>query len=504
MILVEKYTDEPSPPISNKNGVSESNPQHVDAKTDQFEHGDEMELLADDGNEKTPGGVQDHQTNVQKLRSRVSDLEQRLRRAGLLDKLEDESDSEAAPKEKARVKNRAYSSSRDSAENENDNGKTTESLTETNDQEKSVQVLVDKIDSLERRLEEAGHLKDKPAVDKPRLPAIPQLHYVDWLDFKNKVVGDEKVYAVEVLIGGAKYYYQRSEEDRKRKQRSKDRSGDRDQPIIEDAKSKPLPERIRINSKPILLIMKEIDPTDWGESPVVMLRPYKSLIYHEDRIREVFERLQSRWGNAETEPTTNQAVESTVTEDAHDSTKTALSDGAIDSVPTKSDAHSKTKTTADHIDADTAKRNEKMVTRRDSISSPPTANIPPPSIPSVNNSIDQSDITDIKDTSSKAKSEPISASTRNEETEDLADSLEALKDLRCLIRFIDLELKPVVDSFGGNTRRKVFFSDLWHLYKPGDLLYCPLGNKNTWDHIMVGHKSYPQKPNDRFQEAFRM
>ena len=40
-----------------------------------------------------------------------------------------------------------------------------------------------------------------------------------------------------------------------------------------------------------------------------------------------------------------------------------------------------------------------------------------------------------------------SKSTHHEEAEDLTDSVEALKDLCCLIEFIDLEVRPVVNSY---------------------------------------------------------
>ena len=105
-----------------------------------------------------------------------------------------------------------------------------------------------------------GRLKDKSEPDKPRLPAIPRLHYVEWPDFKNKMAGEEKVYTMEVLVGGAKYCHQLSEEERKNKQRLKGHSSDL--PITEAAKLTSMPERIRINSKLILAIMNEIDPTD--------------------------------------------------------------------------------------------------------------------------------------------------------------------------------------------------------------------------------------------------
>lgn len=65
-----------------------------------------------------------------------------------------------------------------------------------------------------------------------------------------------------------------------------------------------------------------------------------------------------------------------------------------------------------------------------------------------------------------------------EEQEDLTDCVEALRDLRCLIEFMDNDLQPVVERMKSPATQKVYFSDLWHLFKPGDLLYAPLGSKS--------------------------
>ncbi len=109
------------------------------------------------------------------------------------------------------------------------------------------------------------------------------------------------------------------------------------------------------------------------------------------------------------------------------------------------------------------------------------------------------------DLSSKAVSKTVSKSMRNEKTEDLTDSVQALEDLRCLIEFMDVELRPVTDSFQGNTRQKITFNDMWHLFKPGELLHSPVGNQPADPSYCdsLGNKC-PQKPNDRFQEAWRV
>ena len=333
---------------------------------------------------------------------------------------------------------------------------------------------MNKVDSLEKRLQENGHLKDEPAADKPRLPAIPQLHYVEWSEFKNKLAGENKTYAIEVLIGGAKYYHQRSEEERKSKQRLKDRSNDRSQLVADYKSSVSLPERIRINSKPITLIMNQIDPTDRSEGPTVMLRPFKPLVYYEAHIREIFQRLVTKWESADTKAASTETGEPNPSKNAGDSGTPVLSDGTANSIPAESEDKSKATTAP----------NDSTASENVNASSNPMSGT-------------------ITENSSPALPQLESEDAR-EETEDLTDSLEALRDLRCLIEFIDVELKPITDSYRDLTRRKVPFCDLWHLFKPGDLAYTPLGNRQGFDLIYHEGKAYPQKPNDRFQELWRI
>ena len=40
-----------------------------------------------------------------------------------------------------------------------------------------------------------------------RVSAIPELRRVTWAKFKNQIKDNKKIYAVEALVGGIKYYY---------------------------------------------------------------------------------------------------------------------------------------------------------------------------------------------------------------------------------------------------------------------------------------------------------
>ena len=364
---------------------------------------------------------------------------------------------------------------------------------------------MNKVDSLEKRLQESGHLKNDPSAGEPRLPAIPKLHYVEWSEFKNKYLGEEQDYAIEVLVGGAKHYHQRSEEERKYKQKLKNHSNDRDPLITGHESSSRLPERIRINSKPILLIMTQVDRVGRSEYPIVMLRPFKPLIYHEVRLREIYQRLVTKWGSGERGNSTEQSAEPTVTSYVDNTTVPAISEGDMGSVPAESEAGSKLGAVP-----------SQLVGSSDHTVSPPdetatrSARIHPSftakslqSLPSIsNNSIERNAIMEAEEHSAKSGigSEGIS----DEEAEDLADSPEALRDLCCLIEFIDVELRPVADSYCNMTSQKIPFCDLWHLFKPGDLIHGPSGNR-TFDFILRNGVKIPQgDPNDAFQEVWRV
>jgi hypothetical protein len=59
-------------------------------------------------------------------------------------------------------------------------------------------------------------------------------------------------------------------------------------------------------------------------------------------------------------------------------------------------------------------------------------------------------------------------STEDNEFPEHTGTQEALDDLRCLIKFMDTNIKPRVNQLQESTSRKIFFSDIWYLFKPGD------------------------------------
>lgn len=312
-----------------------SSSPNADTKIDQVARGDQSGSVVDDVDEETPRRVESYMNPVEKLKDRLSRLEIRLWQADLLEKPENFSQSKANTGEKTMLERSAsddrsehmnlrdqtnLSPSRDELGDEKNQHEIRGSLKDAIGREDSAEVLVNKIDTLEKSLEESGHLKDKLAWNQPRLPTIPPLHYVEWSDFKNILAREEETHAIDVLIGGAKYYFQLHQGGRKNRQRWKHHSNGRDKPATEYFKSRLVPERIRINSKAVLMILSEIDPTIRHHDPIVMLRPFKSLIYNEARIRRVFQQLETKWGVSGTGDLTNHVVNSTITKHAGDST----------------------------------------------------------------------------------------------------------------------------------------------------------------------------------------
>lgn len=60
---------------------------------------------------------------------------------------------------------------------------------------------------------------------------------------------------------------------------------------------KEMPERIRINSQPVLAILADVVGEKWSSEPKVMLRPYKVLCVYEEEIRKRLEVLKRLWAD---------------------------------------------------------------------------------------------------------------------------------------------------------------------------------------------------------------
>lgn len=148
--------------------------------------------------------------------------------------------------------------------------------------------------------------QDQDGVDVKFVHIIPRLRRVEWSEFKNLYSNEKPLHAIDVLMGPARYYWQRNSEEKKANHHSDSfkykvareasywREFDRKLAQVPDA----VPERIRINSESILSIMNEISiesvPTDRLQ---VFLQPYKLIVALDAKIRQRLQDLESKWAN---------------------------------------------------------------------------------------------------------------------------------------------------------------------------------------------------------------
>ncbi|KAF3037082.1 hypothetical protein E8E12_004202 [Didymella heteroderae] len=147
---------------------------------------------------------------------------------------------------------------------------------------------------------------DEPKPTPPEI--IPQLNLVNWTQFKNAVLDEPKRYAIDVLVGPAKFYWQkRREELNLQRGASEDFSvpvptqlatlhKPGKPPIVyEHAQGQfDMPERIRINCGKLLAILGDITESSLGTESLVMLRPYKLLVRYDDAIRQRLQALEEQ------------------------------------------------------------------------------------------------------------------------------------------------------------------------------------------------------------------
>jgi hypothetical protein len=127
----------------------------------------------------------------------------------------------------------------------------------------------------------------------------PQLNKVEWAMFiaqpgiLGPKVNPEDIFAIDVLEGDPVIAFQYLGW---RARQSLERTG----PVTKKKQltpgQGPLPERIRINSRHILKVLEKIDRDKLGDEdgPLVMIRPYKALVYYEDQIRKTYQDLKKK------------------------------------------------------------------------------------------------------------------------------------------------------------------------------------------------------------------
>lgn len=155
----------------------------------------------------------------------------------------------------------------------------------------------------------------------------------------------------------------------------------------------PLPERIRINSKYIIKILETIhEPLLLPNESVTIIRPYKSLVYYDEPIRQKFRELEEKFAPQ-------------ISSNGEIAMKT--SDG---------------------------------------------------------NEVGD----DIAESAEVGQGGQDSAANKSTEEEELTSCLTAYQHLKCLVEFMDDDIRKKTEYLESNSCQTVSFSDIWYLFKPGD------------------------------------
>ncbi|KAK0632687.1 hypothetical protein B0T14DRAFT_40249 [Immersiella caudata] len=178
----------------------------------------------------------------------------------------------------------------------------------------------------------------------------PQVRKCDVAHFKNRFSNDEPLYAVDVLESESSEIGPQMQDELKLREKAMKRRTPKEKAVrlanIKAAAAMPAPTkregfhfehsgkmvvlRIRIQSPAVLRILSRIITSDeemWTQKPRTFIRPFSSLIFHHERVREELAGLQARWGSAEH---LSAATPSSVTGSEHDGSSSNL---AVDDCP---------------------------------------------------------------------------------------------------------------------------------------------------------------------------
>ncbi|MCJ1242871.1 hypothetical protein MMC30_000067 [Trapelia coarctata] len=298
--------------------------------------------------------------------------------------------------------------------------------------------------STEQRL---AHLERQLARSRSRSPrivrvpefpplhqAIPELRRMTRLEFNNRDPSQTRFPAVEALIGGTCYPDSDEANHAQRTTVDGDKPSDDNKRAQASENYDKATDCIRINSKPILLILADLLKQKPSARPQVILHPFKVLVHYENEIRSILRRLEDKWSAVDIEQLSTQTP---VNVGRNSEPSTSRMTKAV-LAPTQS--------------------TERAQGDNHTISG---------AVPTIKRAKD----TDQQSRSSKDTMSPYLGAESK-------DSLETLRDLRCLVQFMEEDVKPLADRFIDGTCSKVRFEDLWYLFKPGDDVVSPFHGKH--------------------------
>ena len=190
--------------------------------------------------------------------------------------------------------------------------------------------------------------------------------------------------------------------------------------------------RIRINSQAVLgHLTSLLGETERRSTPRTFIRPFKPLIYYQQKMKDILAALEEKWGDVEG-----------MEEEEDSETPVEIADDA------------------EFFDESSVE--------------PPNA--APQREEAADNSASDNDDEDYDDSDRKSLQ---SVDSTAEDQEIIMDGFQALRDMRCYVNFVDSEVMPLYNQYDGTSATKVRYEDLWSLFRVGDLIYMPASNDNS-------------------------
>lgn len=187
-------------------------------------------------------------------------------------------------------------------------------------------------------------------------------------------------------------------------------------------------QRVRINSQAILgHLTSLLGETERRSTPRTFMRPFKPLVYFQPKMKEILASLEEKWADKEA----FEDVESDL------SVGTPEEDDLVEAEPESTAKASASSSSGDDNTAD-----------------------------------DDSNQEDEKESLQ-------SVDSNAEDIEFLMDGVDALRDMRCYVDFVENEVVPLYNQFNDPSVTRVRFDDLWALFRVGDLIHMPPSNEST-------------------------
>ncbi|PTB58279.1 hypothetical protein M431DRAFT_479776 [Trichoderma harzianum CBS 226.95] len=322
-------------------------------------------------------------------------------------------------------------------------------------------------------LEEPG--KAEPDKDTERVFAKPKLTRVSWAAFKAmESMIEEESCAIDILIGDPivdddARDYRRWYGFGKGRKRKTELVLDGKTHETNENRQGALPERIRIHSTILRHILAKILSSNANEvltnsnyRSIVFVRPFKALFFCKPALLDWYAELSQKLNEEKNKPSVSEIRDT----EGDSSLTPAAEDSQVEKSPAEEPTAEKpVEQTEDKTDHDVK---EEVTAKKEKVEKEGAEG------KSADEERTEEEKTEEEKTEEEKKEEGKTEEKKAEDEEDEDGKLDnftkspaALEHISCLIDFIDSDVSSRVLHLGEPECRKVFFSDLWLLFRPG-------------------------------------